>query len=153
MTRAYRIVKEQFIGGAFSGEGARIFGGRWNEKGTRLVYCSSSVSLAMLEVLVHTPELPKRMMIVHVTIPDRVTIDVWNLRDLPSDWAENPAPSAIKALGEGGIASGKALALRVPSAVVQGETNILINPLHADWSKCEIGAPERVRFDTRLKPP
>ena len=149
--RAYRICKASRTATAFTGEGARVNGGRWNEKGTKLVYCSSSVSLAMLEVLVHTPALPRDMMTIGVTIPDDVRVDTWTAEDLPADWASPVPPAAIKILGSAWAAAGGAVAVRVPSAIVPSETNLLVNPAHPDWLRCTMDPPERVRFDVRLK--
>ncbi|MBC8006624.1 MAG: RES domain-containing protein, partial [Prolixibacteraceae bacterium] len=41
----------RYAGTAFSGEGARLYGGRWNRKGVPMVYTAGSQSLAMLKCL------------------------------------------------------------------------------------------------------
>lgn len=151
MIRGFRLCKRKFAAGAFSGEGARLEGGRWNDKGTRLVYCSSSISLAMLEVLVNTPELPQEMVSLELTLPDSVAVESWTPKDLPSNWTSFPSPAALKARGSEWVGSGRTVALWVPSAVVPGETNLLINPQHPDWVRCKLGAPKRISFETRLK--
>jgi RES domain-containing protein len=147
---AYRICRASLAAGAFSGEGARVNGGRWNEKGTRLVYCSSSVSLAMLEVLVHTPSLPRDMVTIRVTVPDDVRVETWTAGDLPADWASPVPPAALKSRGSAWAAEGRAMAVRVPSAIVPSETNLLVNPVHPDWPRCIVDAPEPIQFDVRL---
>lgn len=151
MVRVYRICKASRAADAFSGEGARVHGGRWNEKGTRLVYCSSSVSLAMLEVLVHTPSLPRDMVTIRVTIPEDARIDTWAADDLPADWASAVPPVELKTLGSTWAAACGAVAVRVPSAIVPSETNLLLNPAHPDWPRCLVDPPERVPFDVRLR--
>ena len=151
MPVVYRICSAMHAGSAFSGEGARLYGGRWNEKGTRMVYCASSVSLAMLEILVHSPMLPSRMVTIAVLIPEDIAIDMWTAEDLPADWAAYPAPAALQARGTAWAASGKTLAVRVPSAVVPSETNVLFNPSHPDWPLCKVQAAEPIVFDMRLK--
>jgi RES domain-containing protein len=151
MPRVYRICAATREAGAFSGDGARRYGGRWNEKGTRIVYCSSSVSLAMLEILVHSPTLPKGMIAIGVTIPEGAEIEIWTPADLPPNWGSYPAPAALQTRGSEWAASGRTVAVRVPSAVVRTETNVLLNPIHKDWSGCTVLAAEPIEFDSRLR--
>ncbi|HSN99153.1 MAG TPA: RES family NAD+ phosphorylase [Candidatus Nanopelagicales bacterium] len=151
MPVVHRICSAKHADGAFTGEGARLYGGRWNEKGTRMVYCASSVSLAMLEVLVHSPTLPVGIVSITVMIPDDILIETWTAADLPADWAMYPAPAALQARGSAWAAAGRTLAVRVPSAVVPSETNILLNPVHPDWSRCTVHPAEPIAFDIRLK--
>src|SRR6266567_1535384 len=92
-----RIVKRKLVGSAFSGAGARLFGGRWNSVGTPLVYTAGSLSLALLEWRVHLTHWPSPPMVV---IP--VEIDpglVWSPTRLPSRWKEYPYPRATAAFG------------------------------------------------------
>jgi RES domain-containing protein len=152
LLRVFRICKSKLAATAFSGEGARLEGGRWNDKGTRLVYCSSSVSLAMLELLANTPALPVGMVSLELTLPDDVAVDTWSVKDLPPRWNAFPAPATLKARGSAWVASGRTVALWVPSAVVPGEANLLINPQHADFGRCHVAAPKSITFDSRLKP-
>ena len=51
--RAWRIVQMRFADRAFEGERARLFGGRWNRRGTPIIYTAESLSLATLEILVN----------------------------------------------------------------------------------------------------
>lgn len=152
MPQIHRICSRKRADSAFSGEGARQYGGRWNEKGTRVVYCASTVSLAMLEMLVHSPSLPSGMVTIALTLPDDVRLDSWSEADLPSDWAAYPAPASLQARGSAWVASARSLALRVPSAVVRTESNVLVNPGHPDWLRCTIHTPSPVLFDARLRP-
>ncbi|HTQ06475.1 MAG TPA: RES family NAD+ phosphorylase [Polyangiaceae bacterium] len=147
----YRICSAKRARHAFTGEGARRSGGRWNERGTRVVYCSGSIALAMLEVLVHTPTLPKNMVTFAVTLPNDLEFDDWTRRRLPASWANFPVPAGIRALGNRWVTVGRTLALKVPSAVVPGEWNLLINPSHPDFRRIEVGSPKAVAFDARLK--
>jgi RES domain-containing protein len=152
MLIAYRICDGARTATAFSGEGARLSGGRWNEKGTRLVYCASSVSLCMLEMLVHTPTRPTGMVSLKLLIPDDIEIEEWTPAILPPDWGSYPFPAAVQARCSAWVASATSVGVRVPSAVVPTEWNILINPQHPDWARCEVEPAEPVEFDTRLKP-
>jgi RES domain-containing protein len=148
----FRICPRRYLPFAFSGDGARLNGGRWNEKGTRLVYCASSASLAMLEILVHTPTLPAGMVLIPVTIPRGLSIVAWKAAELPTGWSGHPAPAVLQARGSAWVKTQAAVALQVPSAVAPRETNLLINPEHPDWSRCVVGEPEPIQFDRRLRP-
>lgn len=150
-TTVYRICDSALAATAFSGDGARLYGGRWNEKETRIVYCASSVSLAMLEMLVHTTRRPLGRVSIAVRIPDSVRIDEWPSAGLPSYWKDYPFPAALQARGSAWVAGGGAVAVRVPSAVVPSEWNILLNPQHPDWAHCVCEPPVPVEFDARLK--
>lgn len=151
MRRAYRLCSARCASTAFSGEGARLYGGWWNEKGTRVVYCASSVSLAMLEMLVHSTTLPKGIVKIAVDLPLDVEVETWTAGDLPADWAQYPAPASLQACGTEWATSARTLALLVPSAVVASETNLILNPGHDDWKRCVVHPPEPLLFDARLK--
>src|SRR4051812_43027487 len=120
MPSAYRIVRAQYAGDAFNGEGARIYGGRWNEVGTPVVYTSASISLCTLEMLVHLREtrILSGYVLFHVHIDERLVTSI-DRSTLPSNWREYPAPHALAALGAEWIRGGKSVALGVPSAVVE----------------------------------
>ena len=165
MATAYRLVKTKFAATAYSGEGARLYGGRWNSPGTAVVYLAGSVSLAMLEVLVHTEDaaLLGAYSIGEVTYDDsKVATSRGSLvttlaaKDLPSTWRDLPASPDTQAIGDAWIAAGKTVLLKVPSVVAPGEFNLLLNPTHPDLSKLVMGPLAPFRFDTRLlrvKPP
>lgn len=136
---------------AFNGDGSRKYGGRWNRKGTTVVYASSALSLAVLEVLVHTdsdilPDLFKYT----IDVPDRLRIDT--LTDpLPPDWFNSPAPAALQDIGSNWIIGNHAVILRVPSAIIQSEWNYLIDPAHADFAQLNISLVGSYQFDPRLR--
>ena len=93
----YRLSKKQYAND-LSGTGAKIAGGRWNKKGTAILYTSSAVSLCLLEVIVHIPLsfLPKNMVLSTIEIPDNTTIKTYTVNDLPKDWNANPGPSRLQ---------------------------------------------------------
>ena len=71
-------------------------------------------------------------------------------RNLPKNWRSEPAPKRLQTLGDDGIESGKSAVLRVPSVIVSGEFNYLLNPLHPDFSRLRIHGPEKFLIDKRL---
>lgn len=148
MRRAWRIVKEKHSATAFSGEGARLYGGRWNSPGISVVYASSSRALAALESLVH---LNPPVIFKYVALPvefDEALVE--KAAALPADWQEHPAPSSTKAIGDLWVKQARSAVLELPSVIIAGESNFLLNPAHADFSKITIGKPEPFAFDSRL---
>ena len=154
---AWRITQARYVddraagGGAFSGEGARRYGGRWNSRGTAVAYTAGSRSLALLEILVHAEST--RLLGHYVLIP--VTFDarfVETLGDdrLPEDWQAHPAPSSTQEIGDAWARSGRSVVLRVPSVILPTEPNFLLNPLHPDFEALEIGQPEALDVDRRF---
>ena len=145
----WRLVAEKHVSEAFSGEGARLYGGRWNRKGAAVVYTAATRSLAILEMLVQASPLPKYMA-VPATLPAGLALAAFDENALPPGWRDMPAPESLWSLGGTWIAAGETCALRVPSAVVPAEYNLLLNPAHPDFGKIRIGAPERLSMDRRL---
>ena len=143
----YRLPKKKYARDV-SGLGAMLAGGRWNEKGVALLYTSESRALCALEVAVHVPlsVIPTDYVMVTLEIPDTSFSDI---DAVPKDWKRFPYDKKTQAIGEGFVADGE-LALRVPSAIVQGDYNILINPNHRDSSKIKILKIEPFAFDARL---
>ncbi|WP_437481010.1 RES family NAD+ phosphorylase [Sorangium sp. So ce1014] len=145
------MLKTKFAHDAFSGEGARLYGGRWNSPGTAMVYLGESLSLCALEVLVHlqaTAPLDAYSLI-------RVDFDSSYLTDvdqgtLPPGWADSPPPAEVQQIGDGWVAGTAGLLLRVPSAILPAENNILLNPKHPAFGTLRISAPVPFRFDPRL---
>lgn len=151
--RTWRVVKQRFIKSAFSGEGARLAGGRWNPKGLPVVYTASSLALAALETLVHADEdlLPTDLVYFAVDLPDALSIELVTLDDLPSDWRGYPPPESLQEIGATWFAKQTSAVLAVPSAVIPEENNILLNPLHPDFAKLRWGSPHPFQWDPRLR--
>jgi RES domain-containing protein len=147
----YRICKSKYSDD-LSGNGAKLFGGRWNSKGIPVVYTSGTKALAVLELLVHTPInlLPNNLKIITISIPDKTIIDEYIINQLPKDWKTYPSPLKNQLLGDKWIHNGKALVLKVPSVIINSEFNFLINPHHSDISKVRIIKKERFEIDERL---
>jgi RES domain-containing protein len=137
----------------WSGEGARLYGGRWNEPGTAVVYLSEHLSLAALEVLVHLDpsDAPDGWTAWSAEVPD-ADITWLPAADLPPDWRTEAVPGACAALGTAWAAELRSPVLAVPSALVPREHNLVLNPRHPDAARVARGAPEGFAFDPRLLP-
>ena len=148
---AWRIAKQKHSSTAFTGEGARLFGGRWNNPGTSIVYTAESQSLAVLEMLVHLDslELLRKYVLFELGIDDSVIEHLDHSR-LPKNWRVDPSPASVRAIGDNWIGADTSAVLRVPSALVPSENNFLLNPRHKDCPKLSIGKPMPFRFDRRL---
>jgi RES domain-containing protein len=151
MIRAWRIVKKTFSADAFSGAGARLYGGRWNSVGVAMVYAAGSKSLATLELLVHfdsSMRLPAYS-ICPVDFDD-LLVEVVDPAVLPSDWRQSPPPTSLQVIGDDWISRQSSVVLRVPSAVEPDENNYLINPVHRDFKNLTIGSMKPFSLDPRL---
>ena len=151
MATSWRIVKSRHASTAFDGEGARLYGGRWNSPGTRMIYTSRSLSLAVLQVLVHLREtaLLSSYSLIAARFDDALIESLDHSR-LPDVWRSYPAPPELQRIGDEWVRSQRSAVLQVPSAVVERESNYLLNPAHPDFSSIVIGEPEPFTFDERL---
>jgi len=147
----YRLTKSKYCGD-LSGRGAGKTGGRWNSKGVAMVYTSESRALCTAEIAVHTQLgiLPNDYTLVTIDIPDSIKILEKGLAELSPDWRSFPHSGTTQELGDGFVKNQKYAVMKVPSAVVQGDFNYLINPQHADHSKIKIVKTERFSFDERM---
>lgn len=147
----WRIVQAHVADRAFTGEGARRYGGRWNSKGYAVVYTSSSISLAILEVLVHIQlyDILEEYVYISVEFDQKLSLAL-NPRELPDNWIKDPSPLVIKQIGDSWVESRQSVILEVPSAIVPTEKNYLINPAHSNFGKLKIGSPTKFEFDPRL---
>ena len=150
MLTVWRLVTARFTTSAFSGDGARLYGGRWNRKGVPLVYAAATQSLAMLEMLVQDEPLRARYVMIEARIPKGVQIDWIKVVDLPTDWRNIAAREKLQAIGTEWARKRSAAVLAVPSAVIPAELNYLLNPLHPDFRRIRVGKPERFETDLRL---
>jgi len=150
--RAWRIVKSRLASDAFDGEGARLHGGRWNSPGTAMVYLATSESLAALELLVHLQSSHLLMSYCSIGVElDDASIEILDAAALPADWRSHPAPAELQRIGDRWVSEGRSLGLRVPSAIVPREANLLINPIHPQMHDLAIGPARPFDFDPRLK--
>jgi RES domain-containing protein len=132
----YRITKEKYIHD-LEGEGARIHGGRWNQKGYNVLYTSEHESVAVLEVLAHTPitSIPTDLKLMVLSIPDHVSRKTVEIKSLPANWRKYPAPDILAERGTNWLRSASSLLLKVPSVITPSEHNFLINPAHKEFQK------------------
>jgi len=146
----WRLCKRRHA--AFDGEGARLAGGRWNRRGTAVVYASETLALAALELLVHADPglLPEDLVAIAAEIPEGLPSSRVEAADLPRSWRRYPPPDDLAGIGTEWAAAGKSAVLWVPSALIPRERNVLLNPAHHDFSRIRIGAPERFALDPRL---
>jgi RES domain-containing protein len=143
------MVKAKHVATAFDGEGARLYGGRWNSLGVRLVYVSGTKSLAALETLVHLT-LPITATFVAIPIGfDTALVEVFPAKSLPVGWNAEPPSTISQQIGDAWVKTARSAILALPS-VLTGETNYLLNPAHPDLKKITLGKPEPFTFDSRL---
>src|SRR5688572_21585812 len=141
--KSYRIVKRKFAAAAFSGAGARLYGGRWNSIGVSVVYTSSTIALALLEWRAHLSQWPAPpVLVIEIEFDSSLILSPARL---PKGWMSTPAPPSNALIGDKWAKSGKSSILKLPSAIVPDEYNYLLNPNHPDFSKIRIGKPRLVK--------
>lgn len=133
-----------------TGEGARKRGGRWNSPGVPLVYASSHLSLAVLEVLVHleSDDFPDNLVAYRLDIPDSL---IEQLPDVPDEWLDDPFRRQTRRYGDTWVSEGRSAALTVPSAVIPIESNVLLNPQHPQFAEVRVMEQFPFSFDRRLR--
>ena len=150
MPHAWRLTKTKYLDTAWDGEGAKRAGGRWNSAGVPVVYTSATLSLALVEVLVH---LRSDVLQAFSAVPiefDESLVSVLAAKELPADWKRHPPPPSTQSLGDRWVAGARTALLRVPSVVVPTEFNDLVNPLHPDFARVARLEPIPFPFDRRL---
>ncbi len=149
--KAYRITKRVHTARAFSGVGAEKYGGRFNSPGLNAVYVSESISLAMLELLTHAGRHDRLQdfVLFNVNIPDECIEDA-TVTDLPDSWERLPVGFVSQTFGDRWIEEARSAALRVPSILVPGERNFILNLVHDDFCRIGWSEPEPLVFDPRL---
>ena len=152
MRRVWRLVRKSHLKDAFSGEGARLAGGRWNHRDIAVVYTSETLALTVLESFVHltTKDVKFSLFSILVEIPDSVAIKALSQKDLPSNWREEPPPDSTKDIGTDWFKSDKTAVLKVPSVIIPEEINYIINPAHRDFKHLKIGKPRPFFLDPRM---
>jgi len=150
MPQAWRIVKEKHADLAFSGRGAADYGGRWNSRGVSAVYVSGTKSLASLEILVHLIPPVLFNFIVFPLQFDDALVERFPPKNLPADWQLLPPPRSTQQIGDAWVREARSSVLALPSVIISGETNFLLNPAHSDFKRIKVGKPEPFTFDPRL---
>jgi RES domain-containing protein len=149
--KAYRIVKRAHAAQAFTGEGARLYGGRWNRPGTPMVYSAHTRALAALESLAHFGGAERRLRFVtfEIEIPDKLVLQL-DRATLPRGWRSDEPSPGTQEIGSRWQREGRSVALAVPSVIVPEESCVLLNPHHADTAHVMISYPVEFHFDERL---
>jgi RES domain-containing protein len=149
--RFWRICRRRYATEAASGEGARLYGGRWNGRGVRVVYASSSLALAAIETFVNLePNLqPSDLVSIKGEIPETLEIGRIDLKALPARWYETRDES-LRRFGDEWVRAARTVALLVPSAAIRGEWNVLLNPAHAEFAEVKFQEPQPFEFDVRM---
>ncbi|MBI4545379.1 MAG: RES family NAD+ phosphorylase [Gemmatimonadetes bacterium] len=146
----WRITRASYQ--ALDGEGARVNGGRWNSEGVAVVYTSPTLALAALEYLAHVdPEdVPEDLVAMRIEIPDDFSEDRIQRSDLPADWNTVPDHPACVTRGDAWVKDARTVLLRVPSALVPEEENVLINARHAEAGRIAVEHVRPFVFEPRL---
>jgi RES domain-containing protein len=148
----YRITQEIYAND-LSGNGARLYGGRWNSEGLFAVYTSSSRSLALLETLAHTPAKmlqEKSYILVTLYIPDTIEAGIIDKEKLIPGWDAPDTRPLTKKTGDSFLRSKSGLLLSVPSVLIPEENNFILNPLHPNMKKVKLVHKRRIQFDSRV---
>jgi len=146
----YRITGKKHAGD-LTGTGAAMFGGRWNKKGTPVLYAGQNKEIALLETIVHTPALfIPNLDILTLEIPDDSIITIEKDR-LPKNWKVFPAPTILSEIGEKWIEEARSVALKVPSCIIHSAYNYIINCRHPEYYKVRLVDRRNFEFDSRLK--
>ncbi len=148
----WRLCSAKYAATAFSGEGAELYGGRWSPPGIKIVYCAESRALAVVEILANAEEQERLSALKWVLVSAEIPGDqVEKPARFPETWRQYPHPRDTQLVGSAWAKEQRSLALRVPSVVVPGEFNYLLNPAHPAFPKVKVGKPEPFTFDPRLR--
>lgn len=133
-----------------TGVGAATFGGRWNKKGTPVLYTGESKEIALLETIVHTPPMIiPELDILTIEIPESLISQI-KIEDLPKNWAAYPAPSILAEIGEDWVENGDTVALKVPSCIIHSANNYILNCGHREYANVKVIYHRDFHFDSRL---
>jgi RES domain-containing protein len=150
--RIWRICREVHAAGASTGEGARRFGGRWNSRGVPMVYASTSLALAAIELFVHLEpsQSPGDLVSIPAELPHGEPARTIHADELPPDWWTDDALAQTRKLGDEWIRSAASLALQVPSVPIRSDWNVLVNPRHPRIAEVKIDPLQPFNFDWRM---
>lgn len=148
--KVYRITGKKHATD-ITGSGAAMYGGRWNKKGTPVLYTSENKEIALLETIVHIPQafIPS-LDILTIEIPND-SIQEIKIKDLSKNWANYPAPSILAEIVEKWIESTSSIALKVPSCIIYSSSNFILNCRHPEYNKIKIINHQVFHFDSRLR--
>ena len=145
----YRITNSLFKDD-ISGNGAKIKGARWNLQGSSMLYTAENISLCILELLVHIglQDIQNFYNLLTIAIPDSASVTEISIGKLKPNWLEDEDYTAF--MGTEFLKNNANLVLKVPSAIIDEEHNLLINPYHVDFKKIKIKKSDEFIFDERL---
>lgn len=149
----YRITQQEFAED-LSGNGAKLFGGRWNSEGFFALYTSSSRSLALLETLAHTPAKMLEVKVYHLitlAVPDNLVTQKVAVKNLQNGWDAPDTRPFTKKIGDAFLTEKKYLMMQVPSVMMPEEMNYVINPMHTDMKQVKLVNKRRIDFDKRVR--
>lgn len=145
----YRIAGNKYSSDIY-GSGAAMFGGRWNKKGSPVLYTGESKEIALLELIVHTPPgIVPNLDLLTIEIPDDSIFEI-EIKDLPENWSNYPAPSILAEIAEEWINSNRSIALKVPSSVIHSSSNYILNCRHPKYHQVKVIEQVGFHFDRRL---
>lgn len=145
----YRITKSKHASD-ISGTGAALFPGRWNQKGTPVLYTGESIAIALLENIVHAPPMiTPDLDILTLEIPDDSILEL-KISDLPSNWSNYPAPTILSQIGQRWVNEGKKISLKIPSCIIHTSHNYILNCQHKNYNRVKIIDHSKFYFDPRL---
>jgi RES domain-containing protein len=149
--RIWRLAKKQYAS-SMNGEGAKLYGGRWNSMGKAVIYTATSLSLAVLEQLVRIDpdEIPDDFVQVEMEIPDTLQIDRVLLNEFPENWEKTSSQAWFQKRGNNWLEKQESVAMMVPSVIVPQEENVLLNPAHDAIKQIRIINIDSFCFDSRL---
>ena len=148
----FRITQEKYADD-LSGNGARLYGGRWNSEGLYAVYTSASRALALLETLAHVPAKmlqEKNYLLATFTLPDTIKPEAIDKDKLSTGWDDPDTRPVTKKMGDKFLRGKSGLILMVPSVLMPEENNYVLNPLHPDSKKIKLINKRRIHFDARI---
>lgn len=148
----FRIAQEKFATD-LSGNGARLYGGRWNSEGMFAIYTSSSRALALLETLAHTPAKMLEVQsyyLISLSVPDTITPMLMDIDSFPKGWDAAGVQPFTRTKGDQFLRDKKHLLMAVPSVLVPEEFNYVMNPLHTAMKRIKITHRRKIQFDKRI---
>lgn len=145
----WRLTRSKHARRASLAEGSRLAGGRWNPQGSAVVYTGSSISLVALEYFVHlSGRAPADLVLLRLRVERKRLLEDLDRKALRADWQNRD--SETQRLGQQWLDGAQTLGLRVPSALVPEEANVVLNPAHPEWQKVEMEIVRRFSFDPRM---
>ena len=153
--RIWRLCRAPYAAEAFSGEGARRFGGRWNSRGVPMVHASTSLALAAIELFVHLEpgQAPRDLVFLSAILPEGEPTRTIEASELPPEWWTDDAAGGAgttRDFGDAWIQARSSLALMVPSVPIRVEWNVLVNPLHPRMKDLQVDPPQPFVFDAHM---